>query len=126
MSNKISEIIRHERKIKKITLKQLSDNCGVSAGHLSEFENGKTVLGGEKLISICRYLGVDLVNTPESSPEDVFYADTKANTGEQVNELPQNFGRSLEDQLAYQEWQSLSPDQKLLAVQMLRKMKADH
>jgi transcriptional regulator with XRE-family HTH domain len=37
-----------------------------------------------------------------------------------------NFGASLEDQLAYQEWKSLSPDQKLLAVQMLRKMKADH
>lgn len=37
--------------------------------------------------------------------------------------LEGSFGPSLEDQLAYQEWQTLSPDQKLQAVQLLRKLK---
>ena len=36
-----------------------------------------------------------------------------------------NLGTALEDQLAFQEWQTLSPDQKLRAVQMLRKLKEE-
>ena len=47
---------------------------------------------------------------------------SQTNTGQ----VTLGFGSSLEDQLAWEEWKTLSPDQKLAAVQLLRKLKADH
>lgn len=67
MSNNISKIIRDARKQKSMTLKTLSAESGVSVGHLSEFENGKTDLGGEKLISVCRVLGVNIGAEPDEA-----------------------------------------------------------
>lgn len=43
----------------------------------------------------------------------------------EVLNLGGSFGPTLEDQLAFQEWQTLSPDEKLRAVQMLRKLKEE-
>lgn len=62
MSKNISKKIKEARKLKKITLKKLSEITGVSVGHLSEFENDKTGIESEKLFSICRALGVEMVS----------------------------------------------------------------
>lgn len=58
MSKIISEYIKEARKAQRMTLRTLSDKSGVSVGHLSEFENGKTELGGDKLVKVCKALGI--------------------------------------------------------------------
>lgn len=68
MSNNYFEKVKIARKQQGITLKGLSDKSGVSVGHLSEFENGKTTLGGEKLVSVCRILGIELNGVDTGAP----------------------------------------------------------
>ena len=58
MSKIISEYIKEARKAQRMTLRTLSEKSGVSVGHLSEFENGKTELGGDKLVKVCKVLGI--------------------------------------------------------------------
>ena len=77
ISKNISGEVHQARKSKKVTLKQLAEKTGISVGHLSDFENGKTMLGGEKLISVCRTLGLPLV----SEDQPPAYAVTQIHQG---------------------------------------------
>lgn len=61
MSNNFFMKVKEARKNKGFTIKQVHMETGVSVGHLSEYENGKTNIEAEKLISICRYLGISFV-----------------------------------------------------------------
>lgn len=68
MSNTFYLKVKEARKQSGLTLKQICEGIPVSTGHLNEYENGKTEMSGEKLISVCRKLGIDFGIEPEGLP----------------------------------------------------------
>jgi transcriptional regulator with XRE-family HTH domain len=64
MSKHFFEKMNEARKNKRISLKELSLATGISIGHLSEAERGLTNLGGDKLLSVCRALGISINPVP--------------------------------------------------------------
>lgn len=64
-SNIIGAAVHAARKSSNLTLRDLGSRVGTSAGNLSDIENGKSVPGGELLISLQRTLGINLVGEPE-------------------------------------------------------------
>lgn len=56
----IGKTINKIRKDKKITLKELSEQTGLSTGYLSQFERGMTSIAIESLQSISKALEVDM------------------------------------------------------------------
>ena len=89
--------------------RRMEEECGVSHNSLSDYhQKGKIPHHGKNLALLARYFNVGI----ESLLDTVHDSSVSG------------FGSTLEDQLAYREWQTLSPDQKLEAVQLLRKLKA--
>lgn len=52
--------IRQLRRVKDLTIKELAEEVGMSAGYLSEVERGGSALSGEKLAVIALYLEVSV------------------------------------------------------------------
>lgn len=59
MSNEFYRRVKKERQLRGLTLRQVSEKTGVSIGHLSEYERGKTKIEAEKLVKICRAIGIE-------------------------------------------------------------------
>src|SRR5699024_939228 len=57
MSN-IGEQVKKLRQAKKLTLKEMSQETGLSTGYLSQFERGITTIAVEHLVKISEILGV--------------------------------------------------------------------
>lgn len=81
MSKNIFEVVKTARKSRGLTLKEVSKETGISVGHLSEYENGKTNLEGGKLVSLCRMLGVPLGGEVEQKPKRPSLEETAAALG---------------------------------------------
>jgi len=92
------------------SLREISRESGVGHSNLSRYHKTGTEPDSVNLSKLASYFGVEFYELlePINSKKQQF-----------------NLGPTLEDQLAYQEWQTLSPDQKLQAVQMLRKLKEE-
>jgi transcriptional regulator with XRE-family HTH domain len=67
--NIIGSAVHAARKASKLTLRELGSKVGTSAGNLSDIENGKSVPGGELLISIQRTLNINIVGESEQKYE---------------------------------------------------------
>lgn len=118
---KIGDKIIAIRKAAKLNQKDFARPLGVGASYISEIENGNKE-PSDTLVSLLRahYSISDIWwGTGEG---EIFKSPTGDTSGADTAVI---FGRSLEDQLAEREWRELSPDQKLEAVRLLRKLKAD-
>lgn len=94
-----------------MTLREMSRESGVSHTNLSRYHNQGKEPDSVNLTKLAHYFNVEFHDLLEPfDPRKPAF----------------NLGPTLEDQLAYQEWQTLSPDQKLQAVQMLRRLKAEN
>ena len=93
-----------------MTLREMSRESGVSHTNLSRYHKLGKEPDSVNLTKLAHYFGVEFHDLLE--PFD---------PGKPAFSL----GPTLEDQLAFQEWQTLSPDQKLQAVQWLRRMKVE-
>lgn len=74
----IGKRIKQLRISKGLTMKELAERAGMSAGYLSEVERGRSALSAEKLAALARCLGstVDYLLTGVSTPNDAF-SDTR-------------------------------------------------
>ena len=70
----IGKRIKQLRIAKGLTIKELADLAGMSAGYLSEVERGRCALSAEKLAAIAGCLGttVDYLLTGVSTPNHAF------------------------------------------------------
>lgn len=84
------------------TLRGMSRESGVDHSNLSRYHSGK-LPDSVNAAKLAAYFVVDFRGLLDSA----------------------DMGRSLEDQLGVQEWQTLTPDQKLQVVQFMRKLKAE-
>lgn len=55
----IARLIRHERKRRGLTLEELAEKVGLTAGALSHIENGRRLPAPENAVAIARALGFD-------------------------------------------------------------------
>lgn len=60
MSDSIGEKLKQVRNAKGMTLKELGDIAGLSAGYLSQLERGKSSIGMSQLGKLANCLGVDV------------------------------------------------------------------
>jgi transcriptional regulator with XRE-family HTH domain len=90
------------------TFREIERECGVSHVNLSRYHKGKDP-DSKNLVKLATFFGVDFHDLLDER------IPSKGNKF--------SLGTTLEDQLAYQEWQTLSPDEKLEAVRMLRRLK---
>ena len=60
MSDSIGEKLKQVRNAKGMTLKELGDTAGLSAGYLSQLERGKSSIGMSQLGKLANCLGVDV------------------------------------------------------------------
>lgn len=91
------------------SLREISRESGVGHSNLSRYHKNGTEPDSVNLSKLASYFGVEFYELLEP-----------INTKKRFD-----LGPTLEDQLAYQEWQTLSPDEKLEAVRMLRKLKEE-
>jgi len=105
--------IKEEMKKQGLSEQRLADMAGLSQNKVHRIVTGKV-----KKLDI---QAINQLNKALGFESELEIKDRR----DGVTEAGENFGFSLEDQLAYEEWKTLSPDQKLLAVQMLRKLKAE-
>jgi len=108
------EKVKAIRKALGLSQEVFGAQIGVTKSHMSGVESGSKNLSGSAL----QLLKV------KYSISTQWWESCKGEMFEKKVGEPNNFGPSLEDQLAFQEWQTFSPDQKLQAVQMLRRLKA--
>ncbi len=106
--------IKEEMKKQGLSEQRLANMAGLSQNKVHRIVAGKV-----------KKLDIQAINQLNKALGFVSEPETKDRQDE-VTVAGENFGPSLEDQLAYEEWKTLSPDQKLLAVQMLRKLKAEN
>lgn len=108
--NRLQKLLTDKLKTGK-TLRDIARETEVSHSSLSRYHQKGSEPDSVNLVRLAAYFGVEFHELLEPY-------DPKKPTFD--------LGPTLEDQLAYQEWQTLSPDQKLQAVQMLRKLKGEN
>jgi transcriptional regulator with XRE-family HTH domain len=70
MSVSIGEKVKEHRQEKKMTIKQLSEESGLSIGYLSQFERGLSAIAIDSLESVAKALGISVTSlVSESSME---------------------------------------------------------
>lgn len=107
--NQLQKLLSEQLRSGK-SLRDISKETGISHSNLSRYHRGENEPDSINLTRLAQYFGLEFYELLEP-------ADSKKPSFD--------FGPSLEDQLAFQEWKSLSPDEKLQAVQLLRKFRAD-
>jgi hypothetical protein len=123
---------RLQHALKKDFEYQVGEMLGISKTALAQRKKRGSV-PVDKIELVCRKEGINVnwALTGEGGPflgiylegGDTSVLDSIKDPG--PGEPAFSFGPTLEDQLAYREWQTLSPDEKLQAVQLLRKWKAE-
>lgn len=56
---KLGEIIRNQRKTKKLTMKELGEKVGVTEGAIHLYEAGKRGMTVSMFFNVCNILGLD-------------------------------------------------------------------
>lgn len=93
------------------SMSRIAEESGVSKTAIHNYYHSKAKPEGKSLALLSKYFNTEV----ECLLDEIGGGPSVA----------AHFGVGLEDRLAHEEWRTLSRDEKLLAVQMLRKLKAD-
>lgn len=110
----IGDQVKKLRKVKNMSLRQLSEKTNLSTGFLSQFERGLTTIAVDSLNVIAKVLEVDLsyfFQLPKDSVDDVIYSYEQTITLVESDKFLHTYlSKNLHDKVMFPEIVSLIPE----------------